>query len=92
VLPWETWKADALGAISPERVSSWEHAMKSRQAREIAVLCGGAMRHFGYTDGLPSATVTAATWARLGPLAALRVARYARSRRINLRTIEGYTL
>jgi hypothetical protein len=92
VLPWETWKSDALAAISDSRVSSWGQALDRRQVDEISVVCRAGMQRFDYTEGLPSPAAVASTWARLGPAAGLRIARYSRSRRANLRTIEGFTL
>jgi hypothetical protein len=92
VLPWETWKTDALDPVSDDRVSNWRQALDDRQAAEIAVLCRAGMRHFGYTEDRPSPAAVVATWGRLGPGAGLRIARYRRGRRVNLRAIERSTL
>jgi hypothetical protein len=92
VQPWESWKTRALDPVSGDRVSSWEGQLDARRAGEIAVVCRSAMRRFGYTDGVPGLSTATRTWVRLGPRTAVRVARYARGRRVHLRRIERLVL
>jgi hypothetical protein len=92
VLPWETWKADALDPVSESRIASWHDTLDARRAADVAVVCRAGMRRFGYTESLPSAATVASTWTRLGPATALRMARYRRGRRSNLKTVENYSL
>ncbi len=91
VLPWESWKTQALGPVGDDRVAAWQNQLDRGRASDIAVVCGPAMRRFAY-DGAPSWPATAVGWARIGPLPAARLARYARGRRLHLRTIETYSL
>jgi hypothetical protein len=92
VLPWESWKAQALGPVGDDRIAAWRGQLDPGRAADIAVVCRRAMRHFGYLDGLPPWPAAAARYARLGPVPVARLARYARGRRIHLRTVETYTL
>jgi len=92
VLPWESWKAGALGPVGEDRVTAWHEQLAPDRAAEIAALCRTGMRRFGYGDGRPSATEAAVRLARLGPLPLLGLARYGRGRRLHLKTVNGYTL
>jgi len=88
VLPWESWKAEALGPVADDRVASWREQLDRRRAREIAVVCRQAMLQFDYSDDLPSWPSAAARAIGLGPIRAARLVRYARARRMHLRTVE----
>ena len=77
--------------MGDDRVAAWQNQLDPGRAADIAVVCGPAMRRFAY-DGAPSWPATAVGWARIGPLPAARLARYARGRRLHLRTIETYSL
>jgi hypothetical protein len=92
VLPWESWKAEALDDVADDRVDKWRQQLDARRAGEIAAVCRSTMRRFGYTDDLPTAAVAVARRGRLGPLPLLRLARYRRGRRLHLRTVERYRL
>ncbi|HEY7946458.1 MAG TPA: sulfotransferase, partial [Acidimicrobiales bacterium] len=92
VLPWEAWKARALEPVAGDRVDSWHDQLDSRRAGEIALVCRTAMRRFDYAVDLPRGPAVAVRWVRLGPLRVLRLARYARARRLHLRTVEGLRL
>jgi hypothetical protein len=92
VLPWESWKADALGPVGEDRVAAWHEQLDGRRAAEIAALCRVGMRRFGYTDGLPSWSEARLRLARIGPAPLLRLARYARARRLHLKTVNSYSL
>jgi hypothetical protein len=48
VLPWETWKASALGPITEEPVSRWRETLSPAVAATIAAMCGAPMRQLGY--------------------------------------------
>jgi hypothetical protein len=88
VLPWESWKAGALGPVADDRVDAWRDKLDARQAEDVTVVCREKMRVFDYTDDLPTWPATAVGWARLGPVPVLRLARYARGRRLHLASIE----
>ena len=88
VLPWESWKAQALGPVADDRVAAWRNKLDPRRAADIALVCRRRMRRFGYTDGVPTPVAALAGWTRLGPVAVARLARYGRGRRLHLRTVE----
>lgn len=79
VLPWETWKRQALGPIDAAVVDAWGERLTGSEAREIARVCGREMRRWGY-DPTP-----AATWRR--PVAPWARRRYRRDRRQQDRAI-----
>jgi hypothetical protein len=89
VLPWESWKTQALEPMAEDRIDAWQDSLDPNRAAEVAVVCRKLMRHFGYADGASSGVTG---WARLGPGAVMGLARYARSRRINLRAVESTPL
>jgi hypothetical protein len=78
VLPWEGWKAAALGPVTADRVTSWHETLGARRAADVAALCRSGMRHFGY-DGAPGPVDAAVAWARLGPRNCARLVRYRRA-------------
>lgn len=65
VLPWESWKAAAVGPVDPARAWRWRSSLSDRQAAEVAAVCRRSMGAFGYPP--PSAATAAATLLRLGP-------------------------
>jgi Sulfotransferase family len=92
VLPWESWKAQALDPVADDRVTVWREQLDRRRATDIAAICRKPMVSFDYTVDVPPWWAEAATGARLGPVPWLRLARYARARRLRLRAIERYRL
>jgi len=78
VLAWESWKADALGPVTADRVLRWRDTLDVRRAAEVAALCRVGMRRFGY-EGAPSRRLAAATWVRIGPRNSARLLRYRRA-------------
>jgi hypothetical protein len=92
VLPWESWKAQALDPVADDRVAMWREQLDRRRATEIALVCHTPMAAFDYNDDVPTRWEGVATGARRGPLPWLRLARYARARRVRLGAIERYRL
>ena len=92
VLPWESWKARALDPVADDRVDSWHDHLDGRRAREIALVCARGMRRFDYPVDPPRRLSTALSRIRLGPVRFTRLARYARARRLHLRTVERVRL
>jgi len=78
VLPWESWKRDALGPVRPELAERWREVLDERRAEEVATVCRGPMRRFGY-DGAPGPARATAVLARLGPRPVAALARYRRA-------------
>jgi hypothetical protein len=79
VLPWESWKQEALGPVVAEHVESWRQTLGSRRAEEVAAVCRTGMRRFGYGDAAPSDVGAAATLIGLGPRQIVRSLRYRRA-------------
>ncbi len=75
VLPWEQWKTDALGTVSPDRVSAWHDTLGHREALQVAAICRTGMAHFGYADR-PGRVQAAILRARLGPEINRKLRRY----------------
>jgi hypothetical protein len=78
VLPWESWKREALGPVVRDRVDSWRQSLGDSRAREVAAVCRTGMRDFGYADA-PSTGAAFVTLSRLGPRAIARLVSYRRA-------------
>jgi hypothetical protein len=52
VLPWETWKAEALAEVHSGRIEAWRTDLGEQRARVVSGLCAGTMARFGYGRGL----------------------------------------
>jgi hypothetical protein len=48
VLPWETWKADALAEVHANRVNAWKADLGGRRSRVVSAICAHAMDRFRY--------------------------------------------
>ncbi len=86
-MPRETWKARAVGEITPERIHAWKGSLPPRDARVIEAICRRAMIRFGY----PVTGSPLGAWALrvgLAPRSTLRRARLAWSYRQRIRSIE----
>jgi sulfotransferase family protein len=50
LMPWETWKLDALGPVVKNRVDAWRTELSPRDIARVTAICGPRMRAFGYED------------------------------------------
>src|SRR6185295_12157317 len=50
LMPWETWKANALGPVVTTRVDAWKTELSPWEADTVAAICKTEMRAFGYQD------------------------------------------
>ena len=50
LMPWETWKANALGPVVKNRVEAWRTELSSRDIATVTTICRSQMRAFGYED------------------------------------------
>jgi hypothetical protein len=50
LMPWETWKANALRPVMTSRVEAWRTELSPRDANTVAVICKTEMRALGYQD------------------------------------------
>jgi hypothetical protein len=72
VLPWETWKADALAEVHADRVDAWKAGLGGRRSRVVSAICAPVMARFGYHrttrrrlgDGMVAATLSPLTQRR----------------------------
>jgi hypothetical protein len=48
VLPWESWKDNAVGPVTSDRVSAWRSTLPAGRAAVIAGICHAEMAAFGY--------------------------------------------
>jgi hypothetical protein len=48
VLPWETWKAEALGEVHGQRVDAWKAELRGRRSRVVSAICADGMDRFAY--------------------------------------------
>jgi hypothetical protein len=48
VLPWETWKADALAEIHANRVDAWKADLGGRRSQVVSAICAHPMDSFRY--------------------------------------------
>lgn len=92
VLPWETWKAEALGNIDAGRASSGTESLGRRRGRVVAAVCARGMRSFGYRASVSDRLVGAAASAMLDPRTQRRRVAYRRLLRGELDWINRETL
>lgn len=50
VLPWESWKENALAPVTTEYVDTWREALPSDQSLDVAAVCHSEMKRFGYAS------------------------------------------
>jgi hypothetical protein len=50
LMPWETWKLDALGPVVKNRVDAWRTELSPRDIASVTAICASQMRAFGYED------------------------------------------
>jgi hypothetical protein len=79
VLPWESWKKEALGPVVAGHVEAWRATLGARRARQVAAVCRTGMRRFGYGAEAPSEIEAAVIGMSLGPRQAVRSLRYRRA-------------
>lgn len=92
VLPWESWKLNALGPVSGDRVDGWRATLSPAQAAMIAAICRAPMKQFGY-DISPAETARAAAgFATLPPGIVRRLRGFRRILAAERRAIEGTAL
>jgi len=79
VLPWESWKQEALGPVVTEHLETWRSTLGSRRAHQVTAVCRVGMRRFGYGADAPTGARAAVTKAGLGPGQIVRSLRYRRA-------------
>lgn len=47
-LSWETWKRQASGPVTRDRLSAWRHVLDARESATVGAICGRRMAAFGY--------------------------------------------
>jgi hypothetical protein len=92
VLPWETWKADALAEVHTRRVDSWPADLGSRRGRVVSGVCGRVMDRFGYRRTVRERIDGAALKTTLRPASQRRRRAYHRQLLEEIRWINGVTL
>lgn len=92
VLPWETWKAAALGDITAGRASSWMERLGRRRGRVVSAVCGRTMRSLGYRTSALDRLAGVVASATLDPRTQRRRLAYRRLLRCELEWINGETL
>ena len=90
--PWETWKADALGDIHTDRVSTWRGELGTRRSRVISSVCGRPMRALDYRTTMSERIGAAVAAASLSPLTQRRRFALRRGQREYMRWIDGVAL
>lgn len=68
VLPWETWKSEALESVRTDRVTTWRGALGARRGRVVSGVCKDVMRHFGYLTSRVESVRGVASALGLGPM------------------------
>jgi hypothetical protein len=48
VLPWETWKTDALAEVHADRIDTWRDELGGRRSRVVSAICAQGMDRFRY--------------------------------------------
>lgn len=92
VLPWETWKADALAEVHTRRVDAWQSDLGERRGRVVSALCARTMDRFGYRRTVRERIGDAAVAARLHPATHRRRRAYRRQLLDEIEWINGVSL
>jgi hypothetical protein len=92
VLPWETWKADALAAVHTARIDAWQSELGVRRGRVVSTICARTMRRFGYHRPLGERICDAALATTLSPATHRRRRAYRRQLLDEIEWIDGVTL
>lgn len=92
VLPWETWKSEALEDIDAGRTGSWRERLGWHRGQVIAAVCGPVMHATGYRTSLADRVTGAAAVAVLDPRTQRRRAAYRRLLRSELAWIDTVAL
>jgi hypothetical protein len=72
VLPWETWKADALADVHTRRVDSWRTDLGARRSRVVSAICAEVMSRSGYRRGRGERIADLALAATISPVTQVR--------------------
>lgn len=92
VLPWETWKATALGDITAGRASAWMERLGRRRGHVVSAVCGRSMRSLGYRTSVSDRLAGVVASATLDPRTQRRRLAYRRLLRCELEWINRETL
>jgi hypothetical protein len=92
VLPWETWKADALADVHPRRVDAWRADLGERRSRVVSAFCGRTMDRFGYRRAVLERIGDAAVATTLSPATHRRRRAYRRQLLQEIEWINGVTV
>jgi hypothetical protein len=92
VLPWESWKLNALGPVSEDRIDGWRETLTPTQAAMIATLCRSPMTQFGYDITRAESARAAAGFATLPPRTIRQLRGFRRILAAERRAIEATTL
>jgi hypothetical protein len=92
VLPWETWKAEALADVHARRVDAWRTELGERRGRVVAGVCAGTMTRFGYRRGARDRVGDAAAAMALRPRTQRRRLAYRRKLLAEIEWINGVTV
>jgi hypothetical protein len=92
VLPWETWKADALADVHSRRVDSWQADLGLRRGRVVSAVCGRIMDRFGYRRTPRERIGDAALAAALSPVTQRRRRAYRKGLLGEIEWINGVTV
>jgi Sulfotransferase family len=92
VLPWETWKADALTEVHPRRVDAWQADLGGRRGRVVSAVCAPVMGRLGYRRSTRERIGDVLVSATLHPLTHRRRRAYRRQLLHEIESITGVTV
>jgi hypothetical protein len=92
MLPWETWKADALGDVHSRRVDAWTSDLGERRGCVVSALCTRTMDCFGYRRTVRQHIGDVAMAATLHPATHRRRRAYRRQLLEEIRWINGVSV
>lgn len=88
-MPRETWKANVVDPVDPERAVAWQASLSPSQIQDISAICRHEMVAFGYHDGLPDRLAAYRRIAHLPPRQQARRMHFAATRFINVVKVEN---
>jgi hypothetical protein len=91
-LPHETWKTNAGGPVSTERVAAWPAVLSDRAAAQVLALTRSMLGPWGYGDAAPSRIGALTTIATMRPADHVRRWRARRARLGRVAAIEAIEL
>lgn len=88
-MPRESWKANVVDPVDPERAVAWQAFLKSSEINDVTAVCRREMAAFGYYDGLPDRLTAYRRMAQFGPSQQVRRMRFSATRIIEVAKVEA---